>query len=71
MKKKKRLTLARETLRFLEGRQMAPVVGGSGCPTCADQTCGSCYGSCYETCTYEVSCWGNCSGTCDHSCPCV
>jgi hypothetical protein len=68
--KKKKLTLSRETLRILEAGQMTPVVGGSGCPTCADQTCGSCYGSCFESCTCDMSCLGSCN-TCDHSCPCI
>ena len=68
--KKKKLTLSRETLRALGNLQMTPVVGGSGCPTCADHTCGSCYGSCFESCTCDMSCWGSCN-TCDHSCPCI
>ena len=70
MKKTKKLTLSRETLRALGDRQMAPVAGGSGCPTCADQTCGSCFGSCFQTCTYDISCGGTCF-TCEASCPCV
>ena len=68
MKKTKKLTLSRETLRTLNDRQMAPAAGGSGCPTCADQSCfGSCYPDCTGGCSY--SCGG---GTCEpNTCPCV
>ena len=69
MKKKKKLSLSRETLRALSDRQIAPVAGASGCPTCADQTCGSCHGTCYETCG---GCSYSCGPTCDpNTCPCV
>ena len=63
MKTKKKLTLARETLRTLGAHQMAQVAGGSGCPTC-DQSCGGSCFSCYD------SCYGSC-GTCESSCPCI
>lgn len=70
MKKKKKLTLSRETLLALSDRQMAPVAGGSGCPTCADQTCGSCFGSCFVGCTGDCS-YSCGSGTCEpNTCPC-
>jgi hypothetical protein len=67
--RKKRLTLSRETLLTLEAGRMTPVVGASGCATCADQTCGSCNGSCFESCTCDMSCWGSCF-SCEQSCPC-
>jgi hypothetical protein len=64
MKTKKKLTLARETLRTLEDRQMMTrVAGASGCPTCDPSCCGSCF-TCYD------SCYGSC-GTCEASCPCI
>ena len=66
MKKKKRLILSRETLRALGVAQMAPVVGGSGCPTCADQTCASCYGTCFYSCPCTETC-----ATCDTCPPCI
>jgi hypothetical protein len=69
--KKRKLTLSRETLRNLETGQISHVAGASGCPTCADQTCASCYGSCFETCTNDPSCWGSCGGTCEYSCHCI
>lgn len=71
MRKKKKLSLSRETLRSLSDRQMAPVAGGSGCPTCADQTCQtcvSCGGTCYETCGCSYSCGPTCE---PNTCPCV
>lgn len=70
MKKTKKLTLSRETLRSLGDHQMAPVVGASGSPTCVEKTCGSCAGSCFQSCTCDMSCWGSC-GSCDPTCPCV
>lgn len=67
-KQSRKLSLSRETLRTLQGQEMkALVVGGSGCPTCADASCETCW-SCDYTC--YASCTGSCF-TCDHSCPCI
>jgi len=48
------------------GRPVNPVVGGSGCPTCEDQTCASCYGTCYYSCPCTETC-----ATCDTCPPCI
>lgn len=64
--KKKKLVLSRETLRTLGAAQMAPVAGGSGCETCVDQTCASCYG----TCDYSCPCTDTCP-SCDTCPPCI
>jgi len=59
MKRKiKKLSLSRETLRYLNRSSLKAVEGGLSLQTCFEDTCDTCFTNC-------DTCYNSCGGTCN------